>query len=158
MVATSLRVEGADQFFALAKRLKEAGNKDLQNELYRGLNRAVKPITANVRASALDLLPSRGGYNVTIATETKIKIQRRGGRRSAGIKLIATGTTPKGKKRELGKLDRGKLRHPLFGKRHSWFDQAVPPGWWTIPTQASGPVTREYLLIAMNNVKEKIEG
>ena len=158
MVASSLRVEGADQFFALARRLKEAGDKDLQRELYRGLNRAVKPLTASVRQSALETLPSQGGLNVTIATGSKVKVQRRTGARSVGIKLIATAQTPKGRDRDLAGMDKGKLRHPLFGNRGFWYPQAIAPGWWTKPTGRAGPVVRAELLKVMEEVRRKIEG
>lgn len=158
MPIVSLSGEGAEQFFALARRLKEAADKDLQRELYRGLNRAAKPLTAAVRQSALNVLPRAGKYNVTISAETKIKLQRRTGARSVGIKLIATATTATGKARELVKLDQGKLRHPLFGNRGYWYAQRVTPGWFSKPTEASGPAVREQLLIAMKNVADKIEG
>lgn len=158
MVASSLRVEGADQFFALAKRLKEAGDKDLRRELYRGINRAVKPVAAAVRASALTTLPGQGGYNVTIATDIKIKVRRRTGASTVGIKMLGAATTRSGKARELVKLDKGKLRKPLFGMRRYWYPQTVTPGFWTNPTMASESQARTELLIVMKNVADRIEG
>lgn len=158
MADLSLRVEGADAFFALAQRLKEAGDKDLQRELYRGLDRAVKPATEAIRASAISTLPSRGGYNVTIAADLRIRVQRRTGARSVGIKLIGTGRTNSGKARELVKLDKGSLRKPLFGMRRHWYPQKVTPGFWTGPARGTEPQVRTRLLIAMKNVADKIEG
>lgn len=158
MADLSLRVEGADAFFALAKRLKEAGDKDLQRELYRGLNRAVKPADEAIRASAIATLPSRGGYNTTIATDLKIRVQRRTGAKTVGIKLIGTAKTTSGKARELVRLDEGSLRKPLFGMRRYWYPQKVTRGFWTGPARGADPQVRTRLLIAMKNVADKIEG
>lgn len=33
---------------------------------------------------------------------------------------------------DLQSLDRGRLRHPLFGNRGHWYDQPVRRGWWTL--------------------------
>ncbi len=33
---------------------------------------------------------------------------------------------------DLRSLDRGRLRHPLFGNREHWYNESVPRGWWTL--------------------------
>lgn len=32
--------------------------------------------------------------------------------------------------RDLNRMNDGRLRHPLFGRRGHWYPQAVTPGWW----------------------------
>lgn len=152
MVASTLRVEGADQFFVLARTLKEVGDKGLQREMYRGLNRAVKPLRERVKQSAVDTLPRKGGLGALVASTTKIRVQRRTGARSVGIKLLATWPG-----HDVKATDAGRLRHPLFGNRRHWYGQAVTPGWWNKPTDSSGPAVRSELLVAMDAVKRKIE-
>lgn len=152
MVASTLRVEGADQFFALARRLKEAGDKDLQREMYRGMNRAVKPLRERVKQSAVDTLPRKGGLGALVASKTKIRVQRRTGVRSVGIKLLATWDG-----HDVKALDAGRLRKPLFHNRRHWYSQTITPGFWTSPTGSSGPATQAQLLVAMDAVKRKIE-
>jgi hypothetical protein len=158
MPVISLSDHGAEQFYALARRLKEADEKDLRRELYRGLNRAMKPLTAAVRQSAVDVLPRKGGLGAEIA-RSKMRTQRRTGTRSAGIKLIVTGTGAgsMGRERDIAALDRGRARHPLFGNRGHWYLQAVHPGWFSRPTDNSRPAVQEQLLIAMQDVADKID-
>lgn len=157
MAVISLADHGAEQFFALARRLREADDKDLRRELYRGLNGAMKPLTAAVRQSAVDVLPRRGGLGAEIA-RSKMRTQRRTGAKSVGIKLIVTGTGGSmGRGRDIAALDRGKARHPLFGNRSHWYLQAVPPGWFTRPTDNSKSEVQEKLLAAMQNVADKID-
>ncbi len=159
MAVVSLSEHGAEQFFALSRRLKVAGDKDLRRELYRGLNRAMKPLITEVRASALETLPKTGGLAAEIAG-SKMRTQRRTGAKSVGVKLIVTGPTlgSMGRGRDIGAINRGRLRHPLFGDRHHWYLQTVTPGWFSKPTDSSGPAVREQLLVAMKTVADKIEG
>lgn len=146
-----VRVVGAEQFQTLAKRLKTAGRADLRRELYQGINRAMRPARAAVRASALATLPSRGGLATRVAN-SKYRVSRRTTGSSVGIKLIATN------RYDIGKMDRGRLTHPLFGNRRYWYEQAVRPGWWSQPVRALAPDARREIITAMNNIKEKIEG
>lgn len=159
MAVISLADHGAEQFFALARRLKEADDRDLRRELYRGLNRAMKPLTTAVRQSALDVLPHRGGLGAEIA-KSKMRTQRRTGAKSVGVKLIVTGPAlgSGGRGRDIAAIDRGRVRHPLFDHRSHWYMQAVTPGWFSKPTDSSKPMVQESLLLAMKDVADKIEG
>lgn len=159
-MAVSLEVRGAEQFFELARRLREAGDRDLQRELYRGINRATKPLVGNIRQSALDVLPRSGGLAAHIST-SRISTQRRTGANSVGIKVVTR--PPKkggsmGRGHDIAAMNRGRLRHPLFGNRRHWYTQTIAAGWWSIPTDRMSPQVRGQLLIAMENVKRKIEG
>jgi hypothetical protein len=48
-----------------------------------------------------------------------------------------------GKKIDLQSLDRGRLRHPLFGNRRYWYMQAVRPGWFTSAVEGHVNATGE---------------
>lgn len=146
-----IRVEGANDFRALARRLREAGDKDLQRELYRGISRAVKPIRADIQESALATLPHRGGLGALIA-KSKIRVQRRTGGATVGIRMIGSSD------HDIAAMNRGIVRHPLFGNKKRWYRQAVVPRWWDKPTEEAGPTAREEIVKVMEDVKRKIEG
>lgn len=56
----SISTKGAEEFRALAKRLREAGRKDLRKELRTKINEAGRPVLDEVRA-AVRALPVSGG-------------------------------------------------------------------------------------------------
>lgn len=122
-MSVDLRIQGADQLRDLSARLKEAGDKGLRKELMRGIQRSARPLRAAVKEAALRELPSGGGLNRFVA-DSKVSVRTRSGR-NAGIRLVGTKSG-----HDLKAIDRGKVRHPVFGKS-VWVDQSVDPGWWS---------------------------
>lgn len=137
-----IEVRGAEQLLALSRALKEAGDKDLQRELSKGLNRAVKPLKAKIRESALTL-PKRGGLAAQVAA---VKLSTRRPNAKKGLRVIGTGRF------SLYHIDQGIIRH---GKGHQ--EQATAPGWWTKPTEALAPTVRAEVEAAMDAVAKKIQ-
>lgn len=140
----SVEVKGADQLAKLAAALKEAGNKDLQRELSKALNRAVKPLKSDIKQSAQSVLPKRGGYAAAIAA-SKLSTRRPNTSKGTGLRIV-------GRNRySLYHADQGVIRHGT-GK-----DQAITPGWWTKPTEAIAPEVRKEIESAMAEVVKKID-
>ncbi|MFN2384138.1 MAG: hypothetical protein ABR559_07740 [Gemmatimonadota bacterium] len=147
-----LKVRGAHELAALSRRLKTAGNKrELERELFRGLNRAVKPIRAGVKASALETLPSGGGLAAIVA-KSKITVRRRTSGAGVGIRMVGS------HEHDIRAMDRGKLRKPLFGDKRHWYMQLLQPGWWTTPTQEGGEDARGEIVRVVAHIKKRIEG
>ena len=141
-------VHGAEKLAALSRALKSA-DKELKRETFRGLNRAVKPMRAAVKASAEERMPS--GYGPTFAKSLRIRTRRR----TDGITLVGTAKgNPRARK--VGDLEAGRLRHPLFGDREHWYTQRVQPGFWSKPLEASAPLVRRELIKVMDDMAEKI--
>ena len=145
-----IKIQGAEDFHALSKALKIAGDKGLQRELSKGITSAMKPVTLAVRNSARTTLPQRGGLAARVAA-TPMRTIRRAGARSASIRLQARSSY------HLGQLDRGLNRHPVFGNRKVWVTQRVTPGWWTRPTDAALPVAQREVMQAMDRVVVQID-
>lgn len=145
-------VRGAEQFRELGRRLKEEGDrgKGLRRELFAAINDATVLLKEELVASALDTLPHRGGIGAVIAASRFTTSKRLAGNK-AGVSIKATNP------HSIGTIDRGRLRHPLFGNREHWYTQAVKPGWWSNPTRKRGPVARRDIEKAMETVKERIE-
>jgi hypothetical protein len=139
-----IEVQGAEQFAQLAKRLRDAANKDLQQEMSKQITAAMRPLTAAIRASAASTLPQSGGLAGRIAASSM-----RTRRRASGISLTASNAYT------LKMLDAGSVRHPVFG-RGSWVTQSVTPGWWTKPTTAFAPQARAAVQKALDDVAAKI--
>lgn len=143
--------DGAKKFAALAKALREAGDGQLQKELYSGINRAVKPLTAAVKKSTPQFLPRR--YAFELAKSLRVKARNR----RDGVTLLGAASTKRGKERDLASLNRGRLRHPLYGNRGFWYDQKVKPNWWDDPLLQGADEVREEIEQVLDGVARKIE-
>jgi hypothetical protein len=143
----SVEIRGAEQLAELSRRLKEAGNKDLQRELSKGITQAMKPVRPALRASARKTLPRKGGLNVRVA---RAKITTR--RNRQGVRLQAGGP-----RSQVDEINQGRFRHPVFGDRSEWVTQSVAPGWWDRPTNDLRADVQRELLAAMRRVAAKLD-
>jgi hypothetical protein len=146
-----IKVTGAEEFGVLARRLKEAP-QELRKELYAGINRSVKPLRQDVKIAAGVALPHRHGYAGLIASELKVTARRRAAGRNPAVYLVG-----KAGKRDVSSLNRGRLRHPLYGNRRHWYSQRIRPGFWTVTLEADAPRVRTELVEAIKTVARKIE-
>lgn len=103
-------VKGAEDFLALSKRLKAAGESGLRKELHKEMRNAAKPLARNVKESAADRIgPHSGGIGKHYAGKT-VRPQVRTGAKTAGVRLVMPKTDPR--------VDsQGRVFHPVFGRR-----------------------------------------
>lgn len=73
---------------------------------------------------------------------------------TVGVRVTAT--SKKGKGVDLDKLDRGRLRHPLFGDRKHWYEQTVPAGWFTRPMARNADNVEQELRKAVDEIDRDI--
>jgi len=85
----------------------------------------------------------------------RIRTKRSTGK-NPGLRLVGKAKTPEGKDRDLASLNRGRLRHPLYGNRKHWYDQQVSPGWWDEPLLESAPQAREEIVKALDDVAKRM--
>lgn len=149
-------VEGIEGLAALAKDLRAAGNKEMTKELRKGCQRAVRPLKEAARQGALDELPSSGGLAAEVAASTftgRVSLLGRDPR----ITLEGKGlVNDKGGRHDLRAMDRGRLRHPVYGRRGRWVTQLIHPGWFTNTIEARADVVRVELLKAADAVLDKL--
>lgn len=143
-------VRGAEKLAKVAKDLKRLGDKDLSKELYAGLNRATKPMRANAKKSAQDNLPRAGGLNKRVA-RARFSTRRKTGR-NPGVQIVAKGMD------QLELMNRGFVRHPVYGNRGRWVNQPIPDAedWFTKPMEDGKPEAQREIVKALDNVAKKI--
>ena len=144
-------ISGAEQLADLSRRLKAAGEKELQRELSKAVNAAVKNVRQVVKQSAMDRLPNRGGLAARAAKAASPRVRRNGN----GVRVVAVGK--KGMK-DLVRLDGGEVRHPVFGNRSAFVGQAVVPGFWTRPMEETSEQARQEIQAAVEAILAKIGG
>jgi hypothetical protein len=148
----SLEVTGADKLARLSKALREAGDKDLKSELGKGLRRAVRPMRETFKAGALGFLPFRGGLAEEIADGMRFRTKIRTSGKSVGVRVVAS--LPG---HDLNAMNRGRLRHPVYGNRRNWVNQQIRPAWWDDSGLVAAPAVRVELVKAIDEVAAKLE-
>lgn len=144
-----VQVVGADQLGAIADELKRTGNTELRRDLYRGIQRSTKPLRQDVQQAARDKLPRRGKLNEWVA-ESKFSTRTRGGK-NPGVRITS------GKRgHDMRAIDRGRLRHPVFGNKKVWVTQQVTPGWFSQTLADGAPAVRRELVKVLEDVAERI--
>jgi len=163
-MAVDLKVEGIKNIRQVSIDLKAAGDKGMRRELYRAVSAAGKPLVQAARQSASQSLPHSGGL-AELVSSSKMRTQMRTGARTAGVRIVATAPNafskskaPKSFSRgiDLSAMDRGILRHPLFGYREFWYTQSVKPRWWSDPMMRGADNARKEILKAVENITEQL--
>ena len=144
--------DAAIEFEALARALRDAGEKDLQRELRKAINDAAQPLSREVQDEGhlRPYMPNR--YAAILASDLAVTVSQRIGT-SPGVTLRARGRQ---KQRHVARLNRGILTHPLFGDREHWFNQPIRPAFFDDPVAASGPQVRDQIAAAVRRVIDKI--
>lgn len=149
-----VRISGADQFKRLAAQIKAEGNKGLGQEMARALTKAVEPLGKAIEAEAGVVAPS--GYRAALTRSLKHRRTVRANPRTASIRLT---TTAKGKveNRDLPALNRGDLRHPVFGRRRKpWKVTRIEPGFHDRAVKAGGPLAEQNLLQVLDDFGDRL--
>lgn len=150
-------MSGGDDFAALSRRLKDAGETGLARSLRKAIKDAAAPIASEIAdpGHLKSYMPKR--YAATLAADVKVTTLQRGSTRNPGVRISASG---RDKKRKLAQVNAGILIHPLFGDRDRWYLQlrGVRSGFFDDPCQKSGPQVRDKILAAMHDTAMKITG
>jgi hypothetical protein len=149
MPVVDIKTSGTEKLVRLAAAIKASGDKNLQRELRRALQRSAAPLKKSARQGALAILPHRGGLDELIATRSRITSSLITSGRNPGLRIVGNAK----------RLDDGFVRHPRFGHRgpRDWFDERVTPGWFTKPLILDAPKVRENLDRAMDDVARQLE-
>jgi len=141
-----LDLKGGDDFARVAKRLKEAGEKELTRELNKAVREAMAPARRAMEQSLDQNLPNRGGFGPKMRSEVKFRIVRR----ANGLRLTTS------HRYQLKLIDQGRIRHPLFGDRGHWYTTRIESGVLTTPFEDNADQARQKIAEATDRVARKI--
>jgi hypothetical protein len=142
-----IEVRGADQLARLSAALRAAGDKGLQIELNKAINRATGPIKVDIHQSAGVELPHRGGLAAR-AARSRLATRSRRGARVSGVRVVSTDRSL-----SMWHLNQGIARHHRKG---GWTQQHIRGGFWDDATQKAGPQARRELEAAMAAIAHRI--
>jgi len=104
---------------------------ELNAALKKRVRPALEPLKKDIPATAARYMPS--GYGPLLARSTKVYIRVGGGAAfKATVRVLATGVR---EQRDVRALNRGSLRHPLFGNRKRWYVTRARPGFVDVPVE-----------------------
>lgn len=138
----SVQVQPGRDLTTVRRNLRQLGEQGLGRQLSKGLQRAARPLKPAIQASALKVLPKRGGYAELMSKSIRMRTEIREARSVARvqIRVYAAG---KQEKRDIPRINKGVLRHPIpAGRRHPWVDQRVRRGFVDRPVDGLGPDIR----------------
>jgi hypothetical protein len=177
----SLAAQNVGQYREVAKKLREAGRKDLRSALRKKISGAGKPVVEEVRTAVRDLrvtshgggAAQRRGYNVGRAKSSKAA--DRASRRAAGLRdtvaratrlqitakgvrfLVDSKQLPQDQRSLPRHLDSDKgWRHPVFGNRNNWVSQKGGP-YFANTIKKRAPTFRQAIVDAMDEITTQIE-
>lgn len=146
-----ISIRGVDAVEKAARIVKDI-EPTQRKVLLAAIRKPMKNTVRKMKDNAGDKLPQAGGFADEVRT-TKIGVRTRTQGKSAGVRLHA-----KLPGRDLRNIDRGRLRHPVFGNRSNWVTQSVVPRTFSEPFEDSRDEVQLEILRGMQDVVDTIAG
>jgi hypothetical protein len=152
-VTVRIRVTGAEELRRAAAAIRRAGRVDLRKELLTAVRESTKPIGEAVRKGLPTYLPDN--YAAVLGRALRFTTKSK----TSGWPEVTVTARAKGKARprEITAINRGVLRHPLFGRRKYWYAQKVRPGFFDEPAREVLDDVRHAAAAAVDRVRDKLE-
>lgn len=134
-----------------------SGRKEILKQLRTEMRAPLPTVRKKIKTRALTTLPKRGGLN-RWAASTRITAKITVNGRAVRV-TVRGGRNSVGGESDIRALDRGRVRHPSWGRRGrgQWHNQRVTEGFFTVPIVES-PEWREACLAAVDRALETIRG
>lgn len=141
---------------SIQKALKQLGDKGLGKEMSKQLVAAGRPLRRELRAEVPKVMPS--GYAPVLSKSYRFRQQTKSGRQTAHVVLRLHADGQK-ERRDLPSLNRGRLRHPVYGRRRqAWVDQKVRAGVVDRPIDRVQPQVRRQMEAVLDYVADQLKG
>lgn len=126
----------------------------MDRRVQKALADSAKKITRKVDVSVVKRFPHSGGLAKTMLSAMRYQARIH----AKGMELKAWAVGKRGP-RELPEMNRGRIRHPLFGNRDHWYVTRIRPGVVSDPLRNEAPrILAKELEKALNATADYIEG
>jgi len=154
-VGFEVRVSSRD-LAGVHRALKQLGDKGLGKQMSKGLLAAGRPLRREIRTEIPKAMPS--GYAPVLSKSLRFRQQVKTGRKDARV-TIRVHADGQQERRDLPALNRGRLRHPVYGRRrHPWVNQKVRAGVVDRPIDRLAPEIRRQMNAVVDYVADQITG
>lgn len=148
-----IKVTGGSDLARVQHRLKLIADQGLGRQMGRQLRAAAAPLDPAVRREAVTAMPS--GYWPTLSRSLRFRTAVRDTAYTSEVTVRVYGDGRR-QKRQVPALNRGRLRHPLYGNRRHWFDQRVRPGFVDRPADRILPDAARRMQAVIDYVADQI--
>lgn len=101
--------------------MRAEANKPLGRQMADAMTKAIQPVKVSIKAEAEKVMPHGGGYRHAFTASLRFRTSRRVSGQRATV-ILLTYADGKGERRDIRSLEKGNLRHPVFGRhRHVKF-------------------------------------
>lgn len=151
-----VRVSGGAELYRLRTQLKTLSATGLGKQMDKGFQRAVRPLGPEIRAEVPKAMPS--GYAPVLSKSLRFRLASRTARQSSELRFRVFGDG-KQKRRDVPALNKGMLRHPVYGKRkQAWEEQKVRSGFVDRPFDRLVPDVRREMQSVLKYVADELKG
>lgn len=155
-MALEFEVSGASQLHVLAARIRAVGNQGLGRQFGEALKATAEPVQTAVREESDRVLPGSGGYRALFSESLRFRTQLRTGARTASLRLV-TYADGKAERRDIGALNSGILRHPVFGRRRkAWAVTRIRAGFFDRGTADAADEAEKKMLTVIDNFAKRL--
>ena len=146
-------VAGGDRLRRVQQRLKQLGDTGLGRVMGRELRAASDALRPAIRTAAGEHMPS--GYGPTLSKSLLFRQAIRTARQEATV-TFNTRARGKAEPRRVTALNRGIVRHPLYGNRAHWYTTPARPGFVDRPVARLQPQIRRRMDSVVAYVADQI--
>lgn len=133
--------------------LRRVGDQGLGKQMAKQLRAATEPLRKDIRAEVPKAMPS--GYAPILSKSLRFRQSVQPGRTTARV-LLRVHADGQRERRDLPALNRGVLRHPVYGDRNRWVAQRVRRGVVDRPVDRLGPEVRRQMAAVVQYVADEI--
>lgn len=143
-----------------------AADRNLGGDIRDGFRASLGPLDRAMRASALAKMPS--GYGPTLAGALVVKGDVRASGRSATATIRVSATSAGGHGRDVGALNDGLLKHPVWGRvrrtrrrgwvLRPWVAQPVPPRFGDDAVDEAAPAVDREMAAVLDRIESRLAG
>ena len=154
----SVKVESGD-LARLSRQLRTVGDaKAIRRDLVRGLRSGAKPALEAVRAAALALPDNPGGRSTGLRRKAAraASIQVRTSGRQAGVYVRISRARMGNQAGALKGSRSRRWRHPVFGNRDVWVQQASRPEWFDRAARSQAGPARRAVQQVLNDIERRM--
>lgn len=162
-MALDFQVDGGAQLRKVAAQIRATGDKGLGRELAKALAAALEPVKTAIEASAEKTMPS--GYKATLTASLRHRRTQRTSARQASVRLTTFADGQK-ERRDLPRLNKGELRHPVFGRyrrlkngqlrKRPWSKTRIESGFHDRAVKDAGPEAEKRVLAVLDDFADRL--
>lgn len=149
----------------MAQAIRRTGDKGMVREMSRALAKSTLPVRKAIAAEADRVMPEAGGYRAVLSKSLRHKTSQRTASRSATVRLITYADGTSGR-RDIERLEKGELRHPVHGRSRTvrgrgrvpnpWATTRIRPGFHERGTGGAVDEAQRELLAVLDDYAERL--